>query len=77
MKKKMKTKKRLANALVLLDGSRISLLARRLKRLMMKRKMKMKRKRIKKKKKRKTRIRPRRKRKKKRRRKMIRRKLRA
>ena len=77
MKKKMKMKKRLADALVLLDGSRISLLARRLKRLMMKRKMKMKRKRkrIKKKKKRKTKIRPRRKRRKKRRRKMIRRKL--
>ena len=75
MKKKMKMKKRLADALVLLDGSRTSLLARRLKRLMMKRKMKMKRKRIKKKKKRKTKIRPRRKRRKKRRRKMIRRKL--
>lgn len=75
MKKKMKMKKRLADALVLLDGSKISLLARRLKRLKMKRKMKMRRKRIKRKKKRKTKIKLRRKRRMKRRKKMIRRKL--
>ena len=75
MKKKMKMKKRLADALVLLDGSKISLLARRLKRLKMKRKMKMRRKRIKRKKKRKTKIKLRRKRRKRRKRKMIRRKL--
>ena len=73
--KKMKMKKRLADALVLLDGSKISLLARRLKRLKMKRKMKMRRKRIKRKKKRKTKIKLRRKRTMKRRKKMIRRKL--
>ena len=77
MKKKIKMKKRLADALVLLDGSRISLLARSLKRLKMKRKMKMRRKRIKRKKKRKTKIKLRRKRRKRRKRKMIRRKLNA
>ena len=75
MKRKMKMKKRLADALVLLDGSRISLLARRLKRLKMKRKTKMRRKRTKRKKKRKMKIRQKRKRRKTRRRKMIRRKL--